>query len=159
MKKLLISASTIVLFAAPALAQTNTSTVNQSGNNNQATAVQTGSAGTSSIAQTSNNNRAKATQSGNSSSSLIEQTGSSVPEFNPNNVADVVQVGDSDSIVRQSGVGATANIDQNGAGNSSTVHQSGLGGIVGFSDIATYDETGVRQRGGEQPLVRRAAWW
>ena len=140
-----------LLFAAPAIAQNNESDIAQTGNDNAAEVSQDGSNATSTVTQSSDDNIVEVNQSGDGASSLVEQTGdnSAYAFADPNNVAEVTQNGDSDSIVRQTGVAASANVYQDGDLNSSTIEQSGLLAITGRSDLGplNYDATGVSQAG------------
>ena len=59
-KSIMATASALaVLAAVPALAQSNGSSVTQTGNDNQATVEQTGSGASSAVTQSSNDNRAR----------------------------------------------------------------------------------------------------
>src|SRR3546814_2147810 len=91
------SVSVLALFAAaPAMAQSNGSTVTQSGAYNDAAVAQNGSNASSTVEQTGNGtnferrNIVEVIQSGNSASSTVSQSGSD------RNEAEVIQNGDSD---------------------------------------------------------------
>jgi hypothetical protein len=72
MKKLLVSASAIALFAAPALAQ-NVSTVDQTGSGATATVTQTGNGNNSDVNQASDNSNTEVTQSGGPNTATVNQ--------------------------------------------------------------------------------------
>ena len=104
MKRLLLaSVSAAALFAAPAMAQDNTSTVNQTGNGATATVSQTG-AENNSVVEQSGGATATVTQSGTEAGYGLAP---------PNN----------DSNVNQSADGAEATVNQTGELNRSTVDQ------------------------------------
>jgi hypothetical protein len=146
MKKVILgSASAIALIAAaPALAQDNTSAVNQTGNGLSATVTQTGSQGTSQVDQTGATDIAKVTQSGDTNSATVDQDTT----------------------------GATAEIDQNAGGhNAATVNQTngvqnpnqapGVGGQNALvqqgsnANADTYYTATVNQDGQAQAFVRQ----
>ncbi len=126
---LLGGASALAFFvAAPALAQSNTSTVTQSGADVGATVNQVGSGATSTVTQGGADNNASVSQAGASAESVVVQdngTGSGGNASDDDNSATIDQTGDVFSRVRQFNDGATAEVTQNGDGSSSDVTQTG----------------------------------
>lgn len=168
-RSILASVSVAALFAAaPAMAQDNTSTVNQTNAWNEAVVTQSGSNAQSTVQQDgdgqqfSRRNRVRVEQSGNGAESTINQVSGN------RNRADVRQNGDSTSTIRQDGPQLDAEVNQTGDGNSSNIDQAGRQATVGvplnsaatgvvqvgnnnFSDIdqnpTTWSEAAVSQFG------------
>ncbi|MHA3842316.1 hypothetical protein ACX0GZ_14000 [Sphingomonas aestuarii] len=131
-RSILTSVSVAALFAAvPAMAQNNTSTVNQTNAWNEAVVTQSGSNAQSTVQQDgdglefSRRNRVRVEQSGNGAESSINQVSGN------RNRADVRQNGDSTSIIRQDGPQLDAEVNQTGDGNFSNIDQAGRQATVG----------------------------
>lgn len=122
MKRILMSVCILVVAAGLAAAQSNTSTVTQSGNNDNANIQQTGSLNEGTVKQTNGNyNNVLMTQASINGASYGKATTATVNQRGSSNTSKINQ----DRTGGQQSYQSTATVDQTGTNNTSVIQQTG----------------------------------